>query len=292
MSEEISQEFAQVTETVRKRARELLESGEVAVFVGWEMGRFEHQRTPLICLDAADTDRLVFDEWCANNLAKYATDLKVRGKVGLCVRGCDSRAVNRLIADNQLDRGDVHLVGLPCPQIRDRKTGAVLNKCKACRHRNPVVSDELACDEVDETPPEDRWDQATIVSAMERVARQDFFNDAWSKCLRCYACRNVCPCCTCRICFVDQRAVGWLGKENNLTENRFYGLIRAFHISDRCIECGECERVCPMNLPLMALNRKLVCDMNELFGEYESGVGEGRPDALHTYSTDDIEEFM
>ena len=284
--------MASITEQIRARARQLLESGEVAAFVGWEAGRFENQTTPFLCFDADETDRLVFSEYCINNTGKYATQLKNRGKVALCVRGCDSRAVNRLIQDNQLSREDVYLIGLPCPQMKDRKSGEVLNKCRYCMHRNPVVYDELIGEPVAETPPADRYEQATLVEAMDAVARQDFFNSAWEKCLRCYACRNVCPCCTCRICFVDQRAVGWLGKQNNLTENRFYGLIRAFHISDRCIECGDCERVCPMNLPLMALNRELVKNMNELFGAYESGMDESRADALHSYSLDDVEEFM
>ena len=284
--------MASITEQIRARATELLESGEVAAFVGWEAGRFENQTTPFLCFAAEETDRLVFSEYCVNNLGKYATQLKNRGKVALCVRGCDSRAINRLIADNQLAREDVYLIGIPCPQMKDRKTDAVLNKCAACAHRNPVVYDELIGEPVEETPPADRYGQATIVAAMDQLARQEFFNKAYEKCLRCYACRDVCPCCTCRICFVDQRAVGWLGKQNNLTENRFYGLIRAFHISDRCIECGDCERVCPMNLPLMALNRKLVHDMNELFGEYESGMDTLGADALHSYRTDDIEEFM
>ena len=284
--------MSDIQERVRARAAELLDSGEVAVFVGWEAGRFENQTTPLICYNAKDAQRLVFNEYCVNNTAKYAKEQKTRGRVGLCVRGCDSRAVNRLIQDNQLKREDVYLIGLPCPKMKDRKTDAELNKCKSCRHRNPVVFDELLGEPVEETPPEDRYGQATYVEGLDQAQRAEFFDDAWSKCIRCYACRNVCPCCSCRECFVDQRHVGWLGKQNNLTENRFYGLIRAFHISDRCIECGECERVCPMNLPLMALNRKLVKDMNELFGEYESGLDAQRPDALHSYRLDDLEEFM
>lgn len=284
--------MANIQEQLRTRAHELLEQGEVCAFIGWEAGRFAHQTTPLVCFAPEDTQRLVFDEYCVNTLAKYVLDLKARGKVGLCVRGCDSRAVNRMLQDNQITRDDVYLVGLPCPQMKDRKTDTVLNKCANCSHRNPVVYDELIGEPVEETPPEDRYGQATIVEGMDASARQDFFDSAWEKCIRCYACRNVCPCCTCRTCFVDQRNVGWLGKQNNLTENRFYGLIRAFHISDRCIECGECERACPMNLPLMALNRKLVKDMNDLFGEYESGLDAQNPDVLRNYRLDDLEEFM
>jgi Na+-translocating ferredoxin:NAD+ oxidoreductase RnfC subunit len=65
------------------------------------------------------------------------------------------------------------------------------------------------------------------------------------------------------------------------------------HIGDRCIECGECERVCPMDLPLMKLNRKVIQDMNDLFGEFESSLSlEDTSEPLIEYRLDDVEEFM
>ena len=51
-----------VQDTIRTRAKELLESGEVATFIGWEAGRFTNQTTPLVITDAADADKLVFNE--------------------------------------------------------------------------------------------------------------------------------------------------------------------------------------------------------------------------------------
>ncbi|MDO5357798.1 MAG: 4Fe-4S dicluster domain-containing protein [Slackia faecicanis] len=64
-------------------------------------------------------------------------------------------------------------------------------------------------------------------------------------------------------------------------------------MGDRCIECGECERVCPMDLPLMSLVHKQVRDIDRLFGPYEGGgLSDGGPDPLRTYRTDDVEEFM
>ena len=286
--------MADIQETVRKRARELLESGEVASFIGWEAGRFPNQTTPFITSDPAQTDRLVWNEYCVNTLAKYTLDEKGKGKVGVCVRGCDSRAINRLMSDSQLTRDQVYLLGIPCPGMKDRHTGDVLTKCRECRHHNPVVYDELLGDEVEVPEPEGRWAQVEELEAMSREDRKKYFDDAFTRCIRCYACRDVCPCCTCRECFTDQRREGWLGKQGNLNENRFYGLTRVMHIGDRCIECGECERVCPMDLPLMAINRKVVRDMNDLFGEFEAGMETEEPKevALGTYKLDDVEEFM
>ena len=280
-------------DTIRSRAKELLESGQIATFIGWEAGRFENQTTPLIMTDASDADKLVWSEYCANTLGKYTRDVVARGKVGLVVRGCDSRSIVRMIEDKVIKREDVYLIGVGCPGMKDRKTGEALKKCAECRHRNPVIFDEMAGDEAEHDLPEGRFSEVRTIEAMSQLDRLRYFESVYAKCIRCYACRDVCPCCTCRECFVDQRREGWVGKQNNVAENRFYGLTRVMHIGDRCIECGECERACPMDLPLMQLNRKVIKDMNELFGDFESALAlDEAPSVLTTYDLADREEFM
>ena len=284
--------MAEVEQTLRTRVAELLESGEVVAFLGWENGRFPNQTTPLVASTAAQAEKLVWNEYCVNTLAKYTRDLAYRGRVGIVVRGCDSRGIVRLINDKEISRDDVYLIGVGCPGMRDMQ-GNTLKKCRECRHHNAVLFDEFIGDKVDETTPEGRFAEVEAVEAMSQKERAAYFERVYSKCIRCYACRDVCPCCTCRECFVDARREDWVGKQNNLPENRFYGITRVMHIGDRCIECGECERVCPMDLPLMTMNRKVIRDMNDLFGEFESGmeIGEAK-EKLMTYETSDPEEFM
>ena len=280
-------------DTIRARARELLESGEVATFIGWEAGRFENQTTPLVITDPADADKLVCNEYCVNTLAKYARDVVARGKVGLVVRGCDSRGIVRLINDQVIKREDVYLIGVGCAGAYDRKTGELLKKCAECRHGDPVICDEMAGEAAEKPVPDDRFAEVREIEAMAQPERSRYFESVYAKCIRCYACRDVCPCCTCRECFVDQRRENWVGKQNNVAENRFYGLTRVMHIADRCIECGECERACPMDLPLMKLNRKVIQDLNDLFGEFESSMTlDEEPAKLITYDLNDREEFM
>ena len=279
-------------QALRKRVAELLENGTVVTFLGWESGRFANQTTPIVISDPAQAEKLVWNEYCVNTLAKYTRDLAHRGRVGVVVRGCDSRGIVRLINDKVITREDVYLIGVGCPGMRDMQ-GNPLKKCRECRHQNAVLFDEFLGDKVDETTPDGRFAEVEAIEAMSQKERAAYFESVYSKCIRCYACRDVCPCCTCRECFVDARREDWVGKQNNLPENRFYGITRVMHIGDRCIECGECERVCPMDLPLMTMNRKVIRDMNELFGEFESGMEIGEPkEKLMTYEISDPEEFM
>ena len=47
--------------------------------------------------------------------------------------------------------------------------------------------------------------------------------------------------------------------------------MRAFHLSGRCIGCNACELVCPVNIPLSLLNRKLEKEVMKLF-KFQSGM--------------------
>jgi ferredoxin len=309
--------FAEVTQKLRLRAKELLESGEVVSVIGWEAGRFENQTTPAFITDANKVDRLIFNEYCVNTLGKYVLSEKLDGKVAVCVRGCESRGINRMISDNQLKRSEVYLLGLPCPGMVEspevshasepshapEASSKLLSKCAFCTHRQPVVFDEYlgTCEATDETlgglipkpiDPSERFSDVEELEALSLDERNAYFEKLYNNCIRCYACREVCPCCTCRECFVDQARAGWQGKQNNLEENRFYNLTRVFHIGDRCVECGECERVCPMELPLMKINRKMVKDLTTLFSVPEAGLDSETISPLNTYDVADLEEYL
>ena len=283
--------MSDIQNALREKARSLLVDGKVGCFIGWGATRFPDRTTPKFVTKPEDAAQLVYNEHCLNTLAKYTIDFQYGTEVvGLAARGCEARAINRLITDGRLSRDKVYIVGIPCEGMKeDGKTAA---KCESCRHRNPVIHDELLGQPVAEQQNPPRFEQVLEMEGKSNDERYAYWQKQYAKCIRCYACRNACPACNCMVCYTDQYRTGWMGKQANTLENSMFGLTRAYHIGDRCIECGECERVCPMDLPLMKVNRKLVKDVDALFGSGETGLSTEEVHALGCYSKEDLEEFM
>jgi len=55
----------------------------------------------------------------------------------------------------------------------------------------------------------------------------------------------------------------------------------------RCIDCGECERVCPMGIPLRQLYKKVEKEVKQLF-DYEAGMRVEDLPPLVTFRVDDL----
>lgn len=287
---------------MRKTAKELLESKTVSMVIGWEEGTFWYQSTPVLIRTPEEVDKLVWNPYCQNNLSKYLLDFRfTEEKIAIFVKGCDARAFNRLLQDNQIEREKAYLIGIPCSGMKDHRIAQqkgpnaeipLAKICQSCRYPNPVIYDQLLGEMV--TPRASAADFADVAAIEEMTSdeRYRFWQREHSKCIRCYACRNVCPACNCRKCIFDQSDSGWNSKDVNPSENQFYAMTRAIHVAGRCIECGQCEYVCPSNIPIMLMNKKLSKDIDLLFGQYDAGLEIDSPTPLGHFEKDDPEEFM
>jgi L-lactate utilization protein LutB len=56
-----------------------------------------------------------------------------------------------------------------------------------------------------------------------------------------------------------------------IPEKFLFHFIHAMHLAGRCTECGECERVCPMEIPVTLMKEKLNKIMEEMLG-YVAGL--------------------
>ncbi|MCL2493528.1 MAG: 4Fe-4S dicluster domain-containing protein [Clostridiales bacterium] len=272
---------------MRETAARLLDAGEAAYVIGFGETRFPEKTSILFAHNAEEADRFVWNDACVQSLAKYLLEDRFADyRVGIFARGCESRAINRMIKDNQFKRDHVHILGIPCEGVNAKR-------CASCAVHNPVVYDELLWDAVPEPNPETaRFARAEAVEAMGPEERYAYWSDVYSRCIRCYACRQACPVCSCRECYVDMDRQGFQGKRHSVSDNQTFGVTRAFHVADRCIECGECERVCPMGLPILGQTQKIIKDITQLSGDYQAGMNAEDGNFLGAFDLDDKDDFM
>ncbi|MBI5955455.1 MAG: 4Fe-4S dicluster domain-containing protein, partial [Chloroflexi bacterium] len=75
----------------------------------------------------------------------------------------------------------------------------------------------------------------------------------------------------------------WVGIAIDLPEKQLFHIMRAYHLAGRCVGCQECERACPMGLPLSLLNRKIAKEVAELFSGYRAGADAAVAPPLATF---------
>ena len=306
-------------EQLIKRAKELLADGTVQKVVGWQKGLFDEDVTPAVFASAEELDKgFVFNKYCAANLSKYlvkitreieikksttrmnntmakqrdpnAQDAPIPSeRVLVFLKPNDTYSFTELLKENRITRDDVYAIGVPCQDTLDG--GSV---CANCANKKPVSCDELIGVEAEAPAVESgRMDQVAKLEAMSAEERYEFWQNEFSRCIRCNACRNVCPACTCEKCVFDNNALYTSQKvaETSFEESLFH-IIRAWHVAGRCTDCGECSRVCPQGIPLHLLNRKFIKDINEIYGDYQAGSDlETRPPML-TFKEEDPESSI
>jgi formate dehydrogenase subunit beta len=311
------------TERIREIAKKLLEKKTVDVFIGYRKGSVPMMNEPLLVRDPGKVDLLHWDSHCGLNLANYLT--RRTDRVGIVANGCNSRNIVTHIIENQIKREQLYIVGIPCKGMIDhravkravegreilevtegddtftvkgkgfeesfKKRDFLRDNCARCGHRNPVEYDELIGERVEEQTGADAFDDVEKVEKMSIQEKRTFFNDLISNCIRCYACRNVCPLCYCPTCFTDESRPQWVGKSNDPTDTMTFHFLRAYHCAGRCTDCGACERVCPVDIRVRQFTRKLNKDALDLFA-WEAGLSLDQRPPLDVYRPDDYNEFI
>ena len=314
-------------EQLIEKAIMLLENGTVSCVLGWKSGEFDYDVTPAVFKTAEELKSdFVFNDFCGANFSKYliSKTQKLDGKILVFLKPCDTYSFNQLLTEHRFDREKVYAVGIPCEGMVDifkikAKSGDGISKidttgdkisittiyddepividaydvlaerCINCKSKKHVAYDELL-GETGDVIDSARFDEVARIEAMTPDERFAFWQNELSKCIRCNACRDVCPACTCEKCVFDNPNSGVENKSPaNSFEEKMFHIIRAFHVAGRCTDCGECSRVCPQNIPLHLLNRKFIKDINEFYGEYQAGEEVGSRAPLVDYTLEDLE---
>lgn len=309
---------------IKEKALELLQNGTVKRVLGWKSGDFFYDLTPAVFESAQEVAQsFVYSGFSGANLSKYLiAQSRKEGRIAVFLKPCDSYSFQQLLKEHRIIRENVYVVGISCDGMLDiekiRALGCegitavceqddsilvetiygsnsfdrkelLLERCLACKSKKVVVFDEMLGDNGDELES-DRFKTVLELEAMSPTERFEFWRGELSRCIRCNACRNVCPACSCEKCVFDNDKSGVRNKAaaDSFEENLFH-IIRAFHVAGRCTDCGECSRVCPQNIPLHLLNRKFIKDINELYGIYQAGADMDSKSPLTDFTLGDCE---
>ncbi len=313
-------------EMLIEKATELLNNGTVSLVLGWKKGEYDYDVTPGVFESVEELKNdFVYGDFSAANLSKYLVKKteKLEGKILVFLKPCDTYSFNQLLTEHRFDREKVYAVGVQCDGMVDiekvkkiagdgilsvdctnedivvktlynddmkiAKADVLAERCINCKSKKHVAYDELM-GESGETIDSNRFDEVEKLEKMTADERFAFWQNELSKCIRCNACRDACPACTCEKCVFDNSQSGVENKSPaNSFEEKLFHIIRAYHVAGRCTDCGECSRVCPQNIPLHLLNRKFIKDINEFYGDYQAGAEVGSRAPLVNYTLNDVE---
>jgi ferredoxin len=280
-------------------AARLLADGAVKVVLGYEEGPVGVR--PAFVTDPAKADSLIFDPRCVQNLAVYLNPRRSHvarmGKVAMVVKGCDAMAVAGLLRENQVKREDLVIIGVRCGGVvscantaAELTPDTVADRCQGCEVREPRLCDHLVLP-LPPAPPVStrRDDKLAELAGMPADERFAFWREHLDRCIRCNACREVCPMCFCVQCVGDKNQPQWIPTSATPEGTFMWQTTRVMHQAGRCVDCQECERACPADIPLSLLNRSVARNVEKRF-DYTVSDDPGAATPMGCYRDDDDDE--
>ncbi|MBE6671178.1 MAG: 4Fe-4S ferredoxin, partial [Ruminococcaceae bacterium] len=263
-----------------EKASAFLKAENNACVIGWKRGEFDYDVTPFVFDNAEALEKdFVWNDFCGANVSKYLINKTHKyDKVLVFLKPCDTYSFNQLLTEHRFNREKVYAIGIPCEGMADvnkikaaagegiekieclsegiKATNlygdepvvipyaeALAERCLNCKSKAHVAYDELIGED-GAVLESKRFDEVERLENMTPDERFAFWQNELSKCIRCNACRDICPACSCEKCVFDNPNSGVENKTPATSmEEKIFHIIRAFHVAGRCTDCGECSRV-------------------------------------------------
>ncbi len=220
----------------------------------------------------------MYNSSCIQNLAVYLykKELSALGKPAIVANIHTLRGIVRLVVEKQIDQKEMIIIA----ESNDDFT--VLKNLDDLKDYLSEITPQLS--ETDQT-------MLDKLNSMTPAERHAFWQQELEKCIKCYACRQACPLCYCTRCTVEENQPQWIPVAASKVGNLEWHLMRAMHLSGRCVECGQCGSACPVNIPIHLLPMRLSQEMRTQFGSV-TGMSMSEKCDMSTFRPDDKENFI
>ncbi len=144
-------------------------------------------------------------------------------------------------------------------------------------------------------------EQKTVFSDIaEKTKDLDGLIDLFGRCIGCHGCSKVCPICYCKLCEFESPDAEYRPSNYESELKRrgglkvppgtlYYQIGRLTHVGISCVGCGSCEDVCPVDIPLSSLFKKVGGSVQKLF-EYVPGKNVEEEIPLVTFKEQEFAE--
>jgi len=135
----------------------------------------------------------------------------------------------------------------------------------------------------------------------EKLNGIDGLIDIFGKCISCHGCSKVCPICYCTLCEFESPDSEYKPSnfESELQKRGgirvppgtvYFHLGRLTHISISCVACGACDDVCPVDIPVALIFKKIGESLQKRF-DYVSGKNIDEKIPLITFNKEEFTEI-
>lgn len=273
-----------IQEEYKNKAKELLSNGTVKMVIGYKAGTTANRRRPHFMRTPEECDTMLLDSNCIANLSGYLLTeglLSDEKKVAIFLKPDGIRSINILAAEAQLQSPQVVIFGFDIQgndvvEVKGHSVADFGSLMAATKEKAPTSLQEPTIE---------------ALQSKNAVERFSFWKKEFERCIKCYACRQACPMCYCRRCVVDNNQPQWVNTSSHTLGNFEWNLVRAFHLAGRCVGCGNCDRACPVNIPLRLLNTRMAQEVLNAF-DHVAGMSDTQPPVLASFKKDDSETFI